>query len=437
MREISSVISRATALVTPGKEEEERLKEVAEMMLQRVEKEAKKYKQVKGARLGGSYAKGTWLPGETDVDIFVLFDGSVEEKDFERIGLEIGKKAGKGFRVGKRYAQHPYIEVFVKGIRVNIVPCYDVQAGEWKSAADRSLYHLELVNQRMDEGMKMEVRLLKRFMCAIDVYGAEIEKEGFSGYAAEVLVLNHGSFLNVLRYFADLSNEAPFVLKDPVDERRDLAKAISGEKLATLILASRAFLSKPSIDFFLSVRGKKRHGLKKMLYCILFTHKEMSEDILWGELKRTARKISSKLCDGGFSIARFDQCTDGRKSAIILLALNYSIPEIEVKLGPPVVMKENSERFLTENRYNSKLIFVNREGRLVSLRKRQYSTLKAAIKYLLKEAPGSVGISRDLMEGLVGKSRILAGMELLKVARKEKWLSECVDRIVSDTVGTR
>jgi len=47
--------------------------------------------------------------------------------------------------VGKKYAQHPYTEATVEGVRVNIVPCFDVKAGEWMSAADRSPYHVELI----------------------------------------------------------------------------------------------------------------------------------------------------------------------------------------------------------------------------------------------------------------------------------------------------
>ena len=172
----------------------------------------------------------------------------VDEARFESIGLNVGRAAARGYPHGKKYAQHPYTEATVDGVKVNIVPCYDVKPGEWKSAADRSPYHVEFVRKHLDEEKKTQVRLLKRFMKVVGVYGAEIENEGFSGYAAEVLVHLHGSFEKVLEYFATLrpSGESLFTLKDPVDEERELSRAISKETVARMILASRAFLGSPT-----------------------------------------------------------------------------------------------------------------------------------------------------------------------------------------------
>jgi len=45
--------------------------------------------------------------------------------------------------------------------------------------------------------MKDDVRLLKQFLQSNSVYGAEIAKQGFSGYVAEVLVWNPHKFFSV------------------------------------------------------------------------------------------------------------------------------------------------------------------------------------------------------------------------------------------------
>jgi tRNA nucleotidyltransferase (CCA-adding enzyme) len=432
---LKEVLERAVLLVTPKEEEEKELEKIAKMMLERAKKASAEYPEVKNVLLGGSFAKGTWLPGKADIDIFVLIKKETDEERFERIGLEIGRKAGKGFRTGKRYAQHPYVEVYVGNVRVNIVPCYKVSRGEWKSAADRSVYHLELINRVMDSSKKKEVRLLKKFMQAIDVYGAEIEKEGFSGYASEVLIMNHGSFINVLRYFATNEWEKPFELRDPVDQGRDLARAISREKLATMILASRSFLSNPRLEFFTSMKGRKRTDLITQLYCILFKHGDIVEDILWGELKKTARKVSARLEDMGFRVTRTDQCTDGRNSAILMLMLNDTIPKMEMKVGPPVFMKKNTEKFLEENAGDSRLTFVNREGRIVSLKDNKYSRLFDALSYMIKHESDAIGVSRDLIEGF-SKAKVLKGEEISRYALDKQWIMDCMDRVLSDTVGT-
>ena len=47
--------------------------------------------------------------------------------------------------------------------------------------------------------LKDDVRILKYFMSVNGIYGAEIAKQGFSGYVCEVLVYYFGSFENVLK----------------------------------------------------------------------------------------------------------------------------------------------------------------------------------------------------------------------------------------------
>src|SRR3989441_1719920 len=285
----------ARELCTPTVEEARRLAETVERVAAKTKLAAAGFPETRDVVLGGSFAKGTWLPGEADIDIFVKLSPDIDEARFEEVGLKVGLEATKGYPRGKKYAQHPYPEAHVQGVVVNIVPCYDVKAGQWKSAADRSPFHVELIKTRLSGAQKLDVRLLKKFMKGVGVYGAEIEKEGFSGYACEVLVLKHGSFFEVLKQFAHLKAEAPeriLSLPDPVDERRDLAKAISNENVARLVLAARAYLMRPTIQFFLGKRGRRRPNFKRHVIGITFTHAESSEDILWGELKRTMKHLS-------------------------------------------------------------------------------------------------------------------------------------------------
>ncbi|MDQ3971146.1 MAG: nucleotidyltransferase domain-containing protein, partial [Thermoproteota archaeon] len=53
------------------------------------------YSFVKDVVFGGSFAKGTWLKKETDIDIFVKFDSQMDIKDFENYGKEIGLQSLK------------------------------------------------------------------------------------------------------------------------------------------------------------------------------------------------------------------------------------------------------------------------------------------------------------------------------------------------------
>src|SRR4029079_12814346 len=78
-------------------------------------------KRVLKVIIGGSFAKGTWLENDTDIDFFVMIDPSVQRYEFEELGKSVGFYALKKYRPYLRYSEHPYVEGNVNGIRINIV----------------------------------------------------------------------------------------------------------------------------------------------------------------------------------------------------------------------------------------------------------------------------------------------------------------------------
>ncbi len=386
----------------------------------------------------GSFAKDTWLPGDVDIDVFVKVSTGVDEKRFEEIGLGVGKESLRGFEPGKKYAQHPYTEATVDGFKVNVVPCYDVKPGEWRSAADRSVHHVTFVRDNLDNAARLEVRLLKKFMKGVGVYGAEIETEGFSGYATEVLVHRHKSFESVLRWFAAFvpsSKDEYFSLFDPIDEKRDLGKAMSRETVARMVLASRGFLATPSMKHFAGIRGKGRPRLRRQAYVMLFEHAELSEDTLWGELRRSARKFAKHVREEGFALARVEAASDKvRSSAIIFLPIVESLPPLEEKVGPGVELLEASKRFVEKNRPRAEMIWVGDDGRLRLLTQRRYTSLAELLEQTIKSVE-DIGVSKEVGRGLKTSGRLLRGDRLRKESEKKEWLREGLARALSDSVG--
>ncbi len=198
------ILKQIEKKVIPGTKLQEHKKSIVDTVVDLVQKQIVKYAQVTGIEVGGSYAKGTWLPEKADIDIFIKFQTSVSEKDFANLGKKIGFDALKNYKPYVRYAEHPFVEAKIKDTKVNLVPCYDVEEGKWKSSADRSTFHTKFMKNSLSESMKNEVRMLKRFLMNNDIYGAEIARQGFSGYVAEVLVLNFGSFLEVLKAVSEI-----------------------------------------------------------------------------------------------------------------------------------------------------------------------------------------------------------------------------------------
>src|SRR5256712_2130018 len=421
-------------------EETKGLAEMVERVAAKTKLAAAKFPETRAVVLGGSFAKGTWLPREADIDIFVKLSTEVDEARFEEVGLNVGLEATKGYPRGKKYAQHPYTEARVQGVVVNIVPCYDVKAGQWKSAADRSPFHVELIKTRLSGAQKLDVRLLKKFMKGVGVYGAEIEKEGFSGYACEVLVLKYGSFSDVLKHFAHLKAPAPeelMSLPDPVDERRDLAKAISNENVARLVLAARAYLRRPTLQFFLGKSGRRRPGLKGHVIGITFAHAESSEDILWGELKRTMKHLSGHITRAGFALARTEIASDDvRESAFLILPEVRELSPVERRTGPSVLMEREADEFLAKNSKRAKLVWVGEGGQLQILKARDELRLTDFLRRILRGENAKMGGSPTISRAIAENGKVLEGAPLLRAAKIKGWLSAGLNGIVSDTLGT-
>ncbi|MDE1867323.1 MAG: CCA tRNA nucleotidyltransferase, partial [Thaumarchaeota archaeon] len=295
---MTRILEQARKISVPTKKEEEKMKKLADSLVKKVRDEASKYSQVVTVELGGSYAKGTWLKGQMDLDIFVKLKTDTDEKTFENIGRKIGFDSMKRYGPFVRYSEHPYVEARAEGTRVNVVPCYNVERGQWKSAADRSSFHTKFILETFDENKKNEVRLLKKFLRGVGIYGAEIATEGFGGYVAEVLVYHYGTFMGVLEAASNFVQnqtignptkkfETALVLIDPIDSNRNLGTAISGQNVAKFILAARSFLKKPSIAFFSCQKRNSNAKNLKNTIIIKFNYKRRSPDIIWGQVKRS------------------------------------------------------------------------------------------------------------------------------------------------------
>jgi tRNA nucleotidyltransferase (CCA-adding enzyme) len=440
LKDAERVLENAMRWVTPTSRQERSFGALAKWLLLRTRKAAARYPETCGVQLGGSFAKGTWVPGHVDLDIFVRFDPKTPEDEFERLGLAVGSTAARGFPRGKKFAQHPYTEAFVEGTRVNIVPCYAVKKGEWKSAADRSLFHVQVV-KRLSAESKTQIRLLKRFMNAVGVYGAEIETEGFSGYAAEVLVMKFSSLEGVLRYFAGFGpfgEQRLFSLSDPVDGARDLATAISGEKLGRMILASRGFLSKPRLAYFRMIRGREHQTLRGMVVAVVFSHRLLSEDTLWGELRKTTKHLVRHLDLNGFKIARSLAASDNKQCSAILLIPEYdSLPLFEQRIGPTVDRRKDVEAFVSSSRRDAKLVWLDEEARARLLRPRRYVSLADLLNDTVRGKAGPIGASSELERGMRRRGSVLKGAPLMRAASTSKWLDDGIREIVSDALGIR
>ncbi|WP_243681091.1 CCA tRNA nucleotidyltransferase [Vulcanisaeta souniana] len=272
--DIEEVIKEAVGIVTPSLEERNRVINTANTVVKLVTDGLLKrgYRDFTVA-IQGSVAKDTWLPGDRDIDIFIILPRDYIDKirsgDIINDLIDVAVEYRLSWSI--KYAQHPYIQLIINDFEVDVVPCIRISPGERPfTAADRTPLHTDFVKTKLMQ-RTIDVRLLKAFLKSVNIYGAEIKvRGGFSGYVSELLIIHYGSFLNAIkaisnwstRYvFIDMTNtynekdavkkfKSPVIIIDPVDPSRNAAASINRDTLATAIAASREFLRNPSIKFF-------------------------------------------------------------------------------------------------------------------------------------------------------------------------------------------
>ena len=428
----SDILKQSKKIAIPNNAQRKKVDKIANQIFGLVNKEAKKQKTVVSVHFGGSYAKETWTPEKIDIDIFVKFKKTTSEKNFEMIGKKIGFDSLKKFKPYVRYSEHPFVEADIDGVGINVVPCYDIKKGEWKSAADRSTFHTEFMSEKLTGSMKDDIRILKCFLKINGMYGAEIAKQGFSGYVCEVLVYYLGSFENVLKKISKMKNnemigESPrkfdssLVIIDPIDRNRNLGAAISIQNVTNFILIARNFLKKNSISYFKEKsKNKIPAELARNTLIINFKYKKRSDDIIYGQIKRAATSLESQMNKEGFNVLRSDAIAYNESNASLLFLLeSLSISKNEIRTGPDVFSGDFSAKFIHTNSKKSKLMWTDKEGKLQSLQTRRYQNVKSYLNDLIKNHMNDSGIPKGLRIDFKTGFQIKSGKDKQSISVKK------------------
>ncbi|WP_455285154.1 CCA tRNA nucleotidyltransferase [[Eubacterium] cellulosolvens] len=451
MKQALDVCDSVARQIAPQSAERERVHGLAEQLKARLIAEAEKRGLEAEVRLDGSVAKDTWLRGDADIDIFLRVPASMSRTDLERRCLEVARRALKGYPIVERFAEHPYVETHVEGIRVNVVPCYNVARGEWRSATDRTPFHTEYVISHLSPDQKGEVRLLEAFLKGIGVYGADVKVSGFSGMLCETLIMCYGSFVKTLeeaqswkaptvidleRYYAAREEEVldlfeePLIVIDPVDRGRNLAASISRNRLWEFVAAARAFSNKPKKSFFVARKitplrvGRFRREMQRRswnLIAVEFGRVDAVVDVLWSQLYRTERALRNLLRQEGFNVTRSAAWTNEEELNVILLELeNLTLPPVRKRLGPHVARSQASELFLRKHLSGIRSIsgpWVD-DDRWAVDQLRENRSAVAFLRSRIRDGGRDVGVASKIAPVLKRGYRVLADQALINFYRK-------------------
>ncbi|HJJ42223.1 MAG TPA: CCA tRNA nucleotidyltransferase [Methanocorpusculum sp.] len=329
------------------------------------------------AMMTGSAARGTWVKGDKDIDIFMLFPPELTREELQEKGLDAAYAVVNEFKghAEEKYAEHPYLNAVIEGFDVDLVPCYNVAStAEMKCAVDRTPFHTRYLIERLGD-LKDDVLLLKQFAKGGGVYGSDLMTGGFSGYLCELLILRFGGFQKFIEaackfgygevvdlegYYKDKKTvrrkfSEPLIVIDPTDKDRNVAAALTLTRYSEFIELARDYCANPSIVYFepdvpttiSKVEFSKMLDERKtkMLALVMKTPDYVPDTIV-PQLRKTMESIRSMLIREEFQVHRSEVVMGGENCMIVFELLISRLPDVIIREGPPVWSHENADKFV-------------------------------------------------------------------------------------------
>ncbi|MDD4137017.1 MAG: CCA tRNA nucleotidyltransferase [Methanoregula sp.] len=411
------------ASLRPSREEKEHVWGIAQRLLGQIRQSG-----IAEGMVVGSIARHTWVRGDRDLDVFMLFDPALPREELEKQGLALARGIAAAFtdNYHEKYAEHPYINATIDDVDVDLVPCYNVDSAERiQSAVDRTPFHTRYITEKIN-GLIDDVLLLKRFAKAGGIYGSDQMTEGFSGYLCELLVLHYGGFtplleaaagwkphliIDIERHGAKAFDE-PLVVIDPVDPRRNVAAAVSLEKMAGFVELARGYLASPSDVFF--THPPERCILKQELaavirerktfvYAIVFATPPYIPEVVVPQLKRSLLSMGELLERNGFAVHHADYAMQPEQCMFLFELLVGELPFVRRHAGPPLWNRVNADKFrekhLVERAAGPYVV----DGRYEMEVPREYTTAKGLLssQELLMTASHGKHVRKSLENGWI------------------------------------
>jgi len=420
--------------IKPTPEEEKNLQDFAQKTIDNINKVLTETGINAKAELHGSVAHGTWIKGQQDLDIFIV-NKEYKSRDQLQQVLDALKK-GTEWVYTAAYAEHPYLKTQINGYSLDLVPCFKVENGELYSSTDRTPLHTRWLSDRL-HGLGDDVRLLKRFLMTLGIYGAEIKIGGFSGYLCELLIVYYRGFCNLMEAAAQWDRKEvfsftgeqreftdPLTFIDPVDPSRNVASALRGENYSLFIAAASSFVKNPSELFFMReeidvtpsmVLDMLGNRPTSVLFLVIEEGKADVPDVLWGQIHKSRQAVEQQLDQNGFKVLRSGAWSNEETRHIFIYELETAkIPEAVKHMGPPANLEKNVRQFIDAYKNNPRTIAGPDllRDRWYVLVKREYTDVKKLMDDLLTDGGRNIGISKKISVRILQHHRVLLDSEI-------------------------
>ncbi|MGC8940560.1 MAG: CCA tRNA nucleotidyltransferase [Candidatus Nanoarchaeia archaeon] len=409
--QLATVLKQAKKLVTPTKKEQKKINQIVREVKKKINFVIKKEGYAAKLLVGGSVAKGTWLPNISDIDFFLIFDYSKYADKSAELSFYTKKILEKVWtKINCLKGSRDYFSTTFDKYNLEFIPVLDISGGKQaKNITDYSPLHIAYVQKAK---CKTDIRLAKQFMKAVKVYGAESYIGGFSGHLADLLVIYYGSFLNLINAAANwpakvildpakhyqneneilqkLSKEktiGPLILVDPIEKDRNAAAALTFEKFDKFRKAAREFLKNPSLNFFkipkFSIKNVKKTCAGNKIIIFSCKTPKGKKDVVGAQMKKIFENLKKEFLSHDFEIITCDWEFDFTKHITYFWFCfpNKPLSKKKVLFGPPLhVSKEHINKF----KQKWKNVKIEKE-RLVAEIKRKYLKPEQLAKNLFKK----------------------------------------------------
>ncbi|MDD4983359.1 MAG: CCA tRNA nucleotidyltransferase [Candidatus ainarchaeum sp.] len=352
MEEIFAIKKQILELIKPTLKDREKYKKKLSKIIQKIMKYSKKKNiPLNKVVVAGSFARNTSLKDNTDFDLFLLFDKTIELDKIVEYNKKIIYSCFWNRRLVESYSEHPYVQYQRKKYKIDFVPAYEIaDYKERKTAVDRTPLHLKYLQENLSDKQRNDVLILKQFLKNNLLYGSDQNISGFSGYLVEVLILYYKDFENFLIHFPKLKEKSrivlekdgkkeysdPLVVIDPVDPNRNVAAALSLKQFERTKKLCKLFSEKPSKEFFFSDPEPNLGNV--LVYKI--KKPEKNTDILYGMVNRTLKRITQSVSE----VEGINSYIDSDLYLVFCLSKLEQEKVFEVK-GPSAKDVENGKKF--------------------------------------------------------------------------------------------
>ncbi len=367
---INNIVEWAYKSFVPEERDKSKISKVADKLKNFILSKSKSLNTQIAVEFGGSYAKNTWIKKNSDVDIFVSFDSEKNTKLLEKLVPE-KFQTERGTRT--------YFRGQLAGITVEVIPVVRFNdIAKVENSIDLSILHAAYINSRMNEKLRKDTIILKKFCKANGCYGSETYIHGFSGYSLELLTIKYGGFKELLQaaiswlpgVFVDIESnypdvskaietigarESPLILVDPTNPKRNVCGSLNIDNFARFVFAIKRFVTSPSKEFFIEkniirdiITNSKTHGTKLFRYT---TEIKGPRDRFLSKYNKGLFRLIECLKENGIEVYAYKPAYSEKKAELFLET--GSTPKTRTKkiYGPNVWLNlENFQNFLKQHK---------------------------------------------------------------------------------------